>query len=228
MSGIDSLCQDERIRIVEAVAGRHSLRATVRLTGVPQNRIKALLMKLGPACSQYQHVTLCHLPAASLEWREAFAFRAKANNTAASHEYSRTTGSVWTLACLDRRTKLVPSWRIGPRTLETLGLLRADAARRYDTEETAFVDEADASLHICPTWFAALDHAFARKVERHAAVVALYFLYYNFALVHRELGTTPAVAAGKADHVWRAAEIVDLIASPGAIRCNDQSAPRQE
>jgi hypothetical protein len=158
-----------------------------------------------------------------VEWREAFAFRAKAGNTAVSLEYSRTTGSVWTLACLDRRTMLVPSWRIGPRSPATLERLRADTACRYvgltagchsETE-----DEREVQFHVCPAWFAALEHGFARKVERHAAVVALYFLYYNFSLILPEIGTTPAIAAGKATHVWSAAEIAALVPE-SATRCS--------
>ena len=48
----------------------------------------------------------------------------------------------------------------------------------------------------------------ARKVENHAAAVALYFMYYNFARVHQTLRVTPAMEAGISDHVWSIAEIV--------------------
>jgi hypothetical protein len=234
MSGMDVLSQEERIQIIGAIVGRNNMRTTVRLTGVPRNRIKSLLMKLGPACAQYQHHTLRQLAPSALEWREAFVFRAKAGNTVASYEYSHTTGSVWTLACLDQRTKLVPSWRIGPRNPNTMQRLRADVVQRYAAAATGasvssgYAEDSEILLHVCPDWFATLDHGLARKVERHAAVMALYFLYYNFALVHPELGTTPAMAAGKATYVWRASEILELIDPPATIRCTDESAPRQE
>lgn len=220
MSGADVLTREARIQIVEAVVSRHSLRSTVRLTGIPQNRVKALLMELGPACTRYQHETLRRLTASSLEWREAFAFSAKAGNTELGHQYSLTTGAVWTLTCLDTLTKLVPSWRIGPKSADTAEELRTDVARRYipGGEEPALsgdhlggTDTSELPCHICPAWFAALERGFARKVERHAAVVALYFMSYNFSSIQKELGTTPAMAAGKASHIWRAEEIVDLL-----------------
>ena len=37
------------------------------------------------------------------------------------------------------------------------------------------------------------------------------FMHYNFCRVHKTLGTTPAVAAGIADHVWKVAEIIALL-----------------
>ena len=37
------------------------------------------------------------------------------------------------------------------------------------------------------------------------------FMNYNFCRVHKTLGTTPAVAAGVADHVWHIREVIDLL-----------------
>ena len=38
-------------------------------------------------------------------------------------------------------------------------------------------------------------------------MVALHFLYYNFARIHKSLRITPAMAAGLSDHVWSLEEI---------------------
>jgi hypothetical protein len=53
----------------------------------------------------------------------------------------------------------------------------------------------------------------SKKVENHAAAVALYFMFYNFARVHQTLRVTPAMEAGVADHVWSIEEIVGLLDS---------------
>lgn len=52
--------------------------------------------------------------------------------------------------------------------------------------------------------FTRLTNAFSKKVENHAAMVSLHFMFYNFARPHSALGKnrTPAMAAGVADHVW--------------------------
>ena len=60
--------------------------------------------------------------------------------------------------------------------------------------------------------FTRLTNAFSKKVERHAAAVALYFMFYNFARVHQTLRVTPAMEAGISDHVWSVDEIVARLA----------------
>jgi len=66
--------------------------------------------------------------------------------------------------------------------------------------------------------FTRLTNAFSKKVENLAAAVSLHFVYYNFARPHQTLTkanggykTTPAMAAGKADHVWTLQEIAALL-----------------
>jgi hypothetical protein len=59
--------------------------------------------------------------------------------------------------------------------------------------------------------FTRLTNAFSKKVENHAAVVALSFMYDNFGRVHLTLRVTPAMEAGIADHVWSIEEIVNLL-----------------
>jgi hypothetical protein len=57
--------------------------------------------------------------------------------------------------------------------------------------------------------FTRLTNAFSKKVENHAAAVALYFMHYDFSRIHQTLRVTPAVASGVSDHVW---ELGDLLA----------------
>jgi hypothetical protein len=49
--------------------------------------------------------------------------------------------------------------------------------------------------------FTRLTNGFSKKIENHAAMVSVYFMYYNFARVHQTLRVTPAMEAGVADHV---------------------------
>jgi hypothetical protein len=48
------------------------------------------------------------------------------------------------------------------------------------------------------------------------AAVALHFMHYNFARIHKTLRVTPAMAAGVATHVWNIEEIVALT-GPAAL-----------
>ena len=68
-----------------------------------------------------------------------------------------------------------------------------------------------------------LTNAFSKKWENHEAHLALWFLYYNFCRPHATLSkgkdgaknspTTPAMAAGLADHVWTLAELLTRLAT---------------
>ena len=56
-----------------------------------------------------------------------------------------------------------------------------------------------------------MTNAFSKKVENHAAAIALYFMYYNFGRIHQVLRVTPAIEAGVANQVWSVEEIVGLL-----------------
>jgi hypothetical protein len=49
----------------------------------------------------------------------------------------------------------------------------------------------------------------SKKLENHAAAVALYVAHYNFCRIHETLQTTPAIALGITDHVWSIGELID-------------------
>jgi hypothetical protein len=54
-----------------------------------------------------------------------------------------------------------------------------------------------------------LSNGFSRKIENHAAAVALNFFVYNYIKIHRTLRISPAMAAGVTDRLW---DVKDLVA----------------
>jgi len=76
---------------------------------------------------------------------------------------------------------------------------------------TSYVERQNLTMRMSMRRFTRLTNAFSKKVENHAAAVALYFMYYNFGRVHQTLRVTPAMEAGIADHVWSVEEIVGLL-----------------
>ena len=75
---------------------------------------------------------------------------------------------------------------------------------------TSFVERQNLTMRMGMRRFTRLTNAFSKKVENHAAMVAIHFLYYNFARIHKTLRVTPAMAAGLSDHVWSLEEILLL------------------
>ena len=76
---------------------------------------------------------------------------------------------------------------------------------------TSYIERQNLTMRMSMRRFTRLTNAFSKKVENLAAAVSLHFMVYNFCRVHKTLSTTPAVAAGVADHVWKIDEIVALL-----------------
>jgi IS1 family transposase len=76
---------------------------------------------------------------------------------------------------------------------------------------TSYVERQNLTMRMSMRRFTRLTNGFSKKVENHAHAVALYFLHYNFARIHKTLRVTPAMQAGLADHVWSLGEIVALL-----------------
>jgi hypothetical protein len=56
-------------------------------------------------------------------------------------------------------------------------------------------------------------NAFSKKLENHAAAVALFVAHYNLCRVHETLRVTPAIQLGVTDHIWSIGELVDAALS---------------
>jgi len=78
---------------------------------------------------------------------------------------------------------------------------------------TSYVERQNLSMRMGMRRFTRLTNGFSKKVENHAYSVALYFMHYNFARIHRTLRVTPAMEAGVSDHVWDIEGIAALLDS---------------
>jgi hypothetical protein len=61
-----------------------------------------------------------------------------------------------------------------------------------------------------PCGFTRLTNAFGKKFENHCAAIMVWVAFYNFCRVHKSLRTTPAMAAGIADHIWGVRELLEF------------------
>ncbi|HMH18176.1 MAG TPA: IS1 family transposase [Burkholderiales bacterium] len=75
---------------------------------------------------------------------------------------------------------------------------------------TSFVERQNLTMRMHMRRFTRLTNGFSRKVENHCCAVALHYMFYNFARIHKTLRVTPAMQAGISDHVWTLEEIAAL------------------
>src|SRR5271166_1317117 len=84
-----------------------------------------------------------------------------------------------------------------------------------DHVSTSYVERQNLTMRMGMRRLTRLTSGFSKKVESHAASVAIHFMHYNFGRPHKSLANpyprTPAMAAGIADHVWTTKEIAALL-----------------
>jgi IS1 family transposase len=87
-----------------------------------------------------------------------------------------------------------------------------------DHVSTSYAERQNLTMRMNIRRLTRLTNGFSKKIENHIHAIALYFMYYNFCRKHETLTkaangihTTPAMAAGVSDHVWKLEEIIGLL-----------------
>jgi IS1 family transposase len=80
-----------------------------------------------------------------------------------------------------------------------------------DHISTSYVERSNLTMRMSMRRFTRLTNGFSKKVENHAEQIAIFMMVYNFQRKHMTLGTTPAIKAGIADHIWTVEEIIGLL-----------------
>jgi IS1 family transposase len=101
------------------------------MTGIAKGTVTKLLVDLGTVCSIYQDRVMRDLPCTRIQCDEIWTFcGSKAKNVPVEKYGDPNYGDVWTWVAIDPDTKLVPSYRVGPRDLQEAQLFMADVAKR--------------------------------------------------------------------------------------------------
>ncbi|MGH9194999.1 MAG: IS1 family transposase [Acidimicrobiia bacterium] len=95
----------------------------------------------------------------------------------------------------------------------------------WDQVSTSYAERQNLTMRMNIRRLTRLTNGFSKKIENHVHAMALYFQYYNFCRKHETLTkaakgvhTTPAMAAGVANHVWKLEEVVALLEAQEAGR----------
>ena len=76
---------------------------------------------------------------------------------------------------------------------------------------TSYDERQNLTMRMHMRRFTRLTNAFSKKVESHAAMVAIYTVWYNFVRIHKSLRVTPAMAAGVTEKLWSMEDVVALL-----------------
>jgi hypothetical protein len=76
---------------------------------------------------------------------------------------------------------------------------------------TSYIERQNLTMRMGMRRFTRLTNAFSKKIQNHAASVALYAMHYNFVRIHQTLRITPAMAAGITGRLWSIHDIIRLV-----------------
>lgn len=131
MVSMNRLSTEKRRAVIACLVEGNSIRATVRMTGVAKATVSKLLLDMGTVCSIHQDRVMRDLTCERLQCDEIWAFvYSKQKNIPDSKKGEAGVGDVWTWVAIDADTKLVPSFVIGPRDLNTATEFMTDLAKR--------------------------------------------------------------------------------------------------
>jgi IS1 family transposase len=94
-----------------------------------------------------------------------------------------------------------------------VGAERVPVRGRPDPDHisTSYIERSNLTIRMSNRRFTRLTNAFSKKLANHEHMLAIFFVYYNFARIHQTLRVTPAMEAGICDHVWTLEDIAALV-----------------
>lgn len=157
----------QRAQILQCLVEGLSIRSTVRITGAAKNTIIKLLVDVGTACLEYQNKVLRNLACKRIECDEIWSFcRSKEKNVKPENKGKPGYGDTWTWTAIDPKSKLIPSFWVGPRDDETAKAFIADLAGRLKNKVQLTTDGHKVYIE-------AVEKVFGSEVD-YGMVVKLY------------------------------------------------------
>jgi IS1 family transposase len=156
----------KRAHVVAALVDGVGINATCRMTNVSKPTVLKLLAELGAACAAHQDRAMRGLRCKRVQVDEIWQFvYAKAKNVPEGKRGTFGYGDVWTWVAIDADTKLVPTWRVGPRDLGTAYDFMHDLADRITTRIQLTTDGFKVYLEAVESaFYGGLDYAMLTKV----------------------------------------------------------------
>src|ERR1043166_1337384 len=151
------LPKDKQIAIISGLAEGMSMRALSRVTGVHQDTICRLGVRVGQACARMMDQRLRNLTCHYLELDEIWGFIGKKEKHRRETD-DPTLGDVWTFCAIDAETKLVPSFKVGKRDHFTANTFVSDVAERLLNRPQVSTDGLRAYVE-------AMENAFGMNVD---------------------------------------------------------------
>ncbi len=227
------LPREKQLAILCALVEGRSIRSTERMTNTHRDTICRLLVGVGGGGAALLDQRMRDLDCQRSEIDELWAFVGKKQRHVREKDDASRVGDTWTYVAVEATSKLIPSFRVGKRDVETTDAFVADLAARMRNRVQLSSDGLRLYVEAVAQSFGEnLDYAQIVKSyeaepigpgrysppkvtsENHVAATALHVAHYNFVRQHKTLRCTPAMATGVEPTMWSMDE--SLAAAEGA------------
>ncbi len=124
---------EKKVLAVSLLAEGSSIRAIERITGIHRDTIMRLGVRVGEACAKIQDERMRNIRSARIKVDEAWGFIKKKRRQTKAWDPLTGLGDVWTFIALDADTKLIPSFKVGQRTMIHAREFLTDLSERFDS-----------------------------------------------------------------------------------------------
>ncbi len=164
---MNKLSKEKRVQILNMICEGSSMRSISRGVDVSINTVTKLLVDAGTACSEYQDKHLRELLCRRIQCDEIWSFcYMKEKNVPEDLKGMPGLGDVWTFTAICADSKLIPTWKVGSRDLET--------AREFiDDLSSRLLHRVQLTTDGHKVYVDAVDSAFGSDVD-YAMLIKLY------------------------------------------------------
>lgn len=166
---MNKLSTEKQAQVIKSLVEGNSIRATVRMTGVAKNTIVKLLAEIGKFAEDFHNAMVHNLQSTKVQTDEIWSFvYAKEKNVPEEMKggEEKLAGDVWTWTAIDADSKLIISWLVADRGLDSAVTFMKDVASRLANRVQLTTDGYK-------NYLTAVDLAFGHAVD-FAQIVKIY------------------------------------------------------
>jgi len=127
---MNKLNKDKRTQVISCLIEGNSIRSTERMTDVHRDTIMRLLVSAGENCETIMNEKMRNLPCRHIQVDEIWTYVQKKQRHIIYSDDPRRVGDQWTFVALDADSKLIPSYLVGKRDLQTATKFMIDLSER--------------------------------------------------------------------------------------------------
>jgi IS1 family transposase len=129
-AAMNRLSRDRQAQIIGCLVEGNSIRSTERMTDTHRDTIMRLMVSAGEGCANLMDERMRNLSCRRIQIDEIWAYVQKKQRHLTEADDPNRVGDQYTFIALDPDTKLIPSYRVGKRDIETAAAFLTDLSER--------------------------------------------------------------------------------------------------